>query len=187
MTELPVQRLLLDAIAAIDGLGIPYAVMGGFAVRVWGVPRPTYDADLAVAADAETLLRLLAALEEAGFDVPDAYRKGFLDTVARFQKVKVTRFSEGSVWDVDLFLARGAFFDAALPRRRRQVIEGQPVQVLAPEDIVALKLLAFRRKDQLDIEEIVAITQDLDLDHLRAQARRLGVEHRVGEFLPEGG
>jgi len=183
MTELPVQRLLLDAVRVLDDLGIPYAVMGGFAVRAWGIPRPTYDVDLAVAVDEAGLEQLLSGLAEAGFDVPDEFRRGFRDIIADMRKVKVTRFVEGSVWEVDLFVAEGRFFEAAMPRRRPCPLEGRAVQTLAPEDVIALKLLAYRRKDQLDVEEILKVTPELDVDHLRRQARLLGVESRLAAFL----
>jgi hypothetical protein len=58
LTELPVQALLLEAIEILDRLHVDSMIMGGFAVRSWGVPRPTYDADLAVAAEGEALARV---------------------------------------------------------------------------------------------------------------------------------
>jgi hypothetical protein len=56
---------------------------------------------------------------------------------------------------------------------------------MSPEDVVLLKLLAYRRKDQLDVEEILKISVDLDLDHLRQWAARLGVSERLEAFLRE--
>lgn len=38
-------RALKDFTDLFDRLGTPYAVMGGIAVRVYGIPRPTYDVD----------------------------------------------------------------------------------------------------------------------------------------------
>ena len=40
---------LRDFVSLFDRLGLPYAVMGGLAVRVYGIPRPTYDVDFTVA------------------------------------------------------------------------------------------------------------------------------------------
>lgn len=51
MTELPIQRLLHEVIDVLESCKVPYVIMGGFAVRTWGVARPTYDADMAVALD----------------------------------------------------------------------------------------------------------------------------------------
>jgi len=78
LTELPIQRILLEVIGVLERLKIPYAIMGGFAVRTWGVPRPTYDADLAVSADEKGLNTLLSALEKARFEIPPEHRKGDL-------------------------------------------------------------------------------------------------------------
>ena len=187
MTELPIQALLLEAIAVLDGLKVPYMVMGGFAVRAWAIPRPTYDADLAIDVDDDGLARLLDTLQEAGFEVPGEYAGGFRDKVAGIEKVKVTRVAGESVWEVDLFLARGEFFRSALRRRRPQQLAGHPVQIMAPEDVILLKLIAHRRKDQLDIEEILKVMGDLDLGYLRSWAQRLDVAQRLEVFLAEDG
>ena len=183
MTELPVQALLLEAIDVLDRLHVDSMIMGGFAVRSWGVPRPTYDADIAVAAEGEALARVLDALESAGFEVAPEHRGSFLDRVGGMEKVKVTRFAAGSVWEVDLFVAKGAFFESSMARRRKHRLEGREVHVMAPEDVILLKLLAYRRKDQLDVEEILKIQTDLDLSHLRSWAMRLGVAEKLEAFL----
>ncbi|MCI0652140.1 MAG: hypothetical protein L0Z55_09670 [Planctomycetes bacterium] len=183
MTELPIQGFLIETIAVLDLLGVPYAIMGGFAVRTWGIPRPTYDADVGIATDDDGLQRVLRELEKRGFMVPEEHHKGFVDVVGGFQKVKVTRFEGQSVWEVDLFLLRGCFLESALARRKHLHIGGRPAWVVAPEDLILLKLIAHRRKDQLDVEEILKIARDLDLPYLRIWAERLGVALRLDEFL----
>ncbi len=185
MTELPAQRFLLEAIRVLETLGIDYMVMGGFAVRTWGIPRPTYDADIAVAADDRKLPDLLTALEGAGFDVPQEHKKGFQDTVSGFRKVKVTRFEGTSVWDVDLFLVRGAFLESAIRRRGSRTLDGRTAWVISAEDLILMKLIAHRRKDQLDVEEILRITPAVDRTYLNEWAQSLGVTERLEEFLRE--
>ena len=185
MTELPIQRILLDGIATIERLNIPYAVMGGFAARAWGLPRPTYDADIAVRVDAEGMQRLLGALEAAGFDIPPEHRNGFLDSVGPLEKARVTRFVGEHVWTTDLFVVRSAFLESALARARHAWIGPARVRVMAPEDIILLKLIAHRRKDLADVEEIVALCPGLDMAYLNTWARGLEVEDRLGEFFPD--
>ncbi|MBI3267804.1 MAG: hypothetical protein HYZ53_02185 [Planctomycetes bacterium] len=185
MTDFPAQRFLLEVIAAIDRMGAPYMIMGGFAVRTWGIPRPTYDADIALSVDDVALHRLLLTLEEQGYDVPQEYLKGFLDRLAGTDKLKVSRFEGTTLWPVDLFLVRAPIFHSALARRRPSKIAGQPVWVMSPEDLILLKLIAFRRKDQLDVEEILKVVVDLELLYLRHWASRLGLTSRLDEFLSE--
>lgn len=51
----------------LDRLGIPYMVIGGFAVTVWGEPRLTQDVDVTIACDpgdAATVARLAEALAQ---------------------------------------------------------------------------------------------------------------------------
>ena len=41
-------QLLLDALELLTELGVPYAIIGAFAVAFYGVPRYTNDAEAAV-------------------------------------------------------------------------------------------------------------------------------------------
>jgi hypothetical protein len=43
MTDLT--AVIHDLVHIFDRLGMPYAIMGGIAVRAHGIPRPTYDVD----------------------------------------------------------------------------------------------------------------------------------------------
>ena len=55
---------------------------------------------------------------------------------------------------------------------------------MAPEDLILLKLIASRRKDLADIEEIVTICQSLDMPYLRQWASKLGITDRLVQFFP---
>src|SRR5438128_786927 len=48
MTDLA--KALRDFVRLFEQMETPYAVMGGIAVRVYGIPRPTHDIDLGVTA-----------------------------------------------------------------------------------------------------------------------------------------
>jgi hypothetical protein len=54
---------LLQALKSLTGLfeslGLTYAVMGGLAVRIYGISRPTFDIDLTVATDPGSVEQLL--------------------------------------------------------------------------------------------------------------------------------
>jgi len=67
----PLFQLFDELRTALDGVGVPYAMMGGVASTHWGLPHYTHDLDVAVGASAESALAVLRALEDAGFIVPD--------------------------------------------------------------------------------------------------------------------
>jgi len=185
VTQLPIEGILLQTVRIIERLGIPYAVMGGFAARAWGLPRPTFDADIAVAVDDDSLRKLFDALAGEGYDIPPEHRTGFLDTVGAFQKAKVNLFYDRHVWHTDLFIVRSEFMHSALNRAQNAMIGQHSVRVMSPEDMIILKLIASRRKDLADIEDIIAISSTLDLQYLKGWAAKLGLAKRLAEFLPK--
>lgn len=58
MTPLPIHVVFGEALDLLESSGLPFAIMGGFAVRALGLPRPTYDGDVVVDADADRSLLL---------------------------------------------------------------------------------------------------------------------------------
>lgn len=117
MIDHPVLQVLHRTLDVLERAGVECAVMGGFAVRHWALPRPTYDVDFAVAADGAELDRLLSLFEGAGFTVAAPFRAGFTDTPAGMRKLAVGCFDSGSVWNVDLFLANTPLVRSAFERR----------------------------------------------------------------------
>lgn len=105
MTEFPIQGILLRVLSALEAVPTPDMIMGGFAVRAVGIPRPTYDADLTVEAFDKALARLFKALEGDGFIIPDEFRKGFRDSLLGMAKVKVQKLSAPSRSAVEGFRA----------------------------------------------------------------------------------
>jgi len=60
----------LSEIAGIcESLSARYAVMGGIAVRIHGIPRPTHDVDFTVALDRERLSDFFQRAVDAGYTV----------------------------------------------------------------------------------------------------------------------
>jgi hypothetical protein len=90
------EQALRDFVLLFDGMAIPYVVMGGIAVRIYGIPRPTQDIDITLALDRNRLSDLYEALRALGYTVPEAYASGWVDTVAGMPLVKVRRYLEGT-------------------------------------------------------------------------------------------
>jgi len=82
-------RALRDFVDYFDDSGFDYAVMGGLAARVLGIPRPTYDIDFTVAVSRDDLSTLFDAAENMGYHVPVAYRSGWVDSLADMPIVKL--------------------------------------------------------------------------------------------------
>lgn len=185
MTDLT--TVIHDLVDVFDGMGLPYAIMGGIAVRAHGIPRPTYDVDFTLAVPRDRLAALFDAITDRGYTIPDQYGGGWVDTVGGMPLVKVRLFLEGRGVDADIFLVETAFQQEVIDRRVSSTIEGRSVWLVSPEDLILFTLVASRPRDLIDVGDILFTQGRLDEPYLRRQAATLGVEAKVEEVLAERG
>lgn len=178
-------KTLAACIGIFDRLHAPYVIMGGLAVRLWGIPRPTFDVDLAIKIPRERLSELYDELESAGFDVPEAYRGGWVDEVAGMPLVKFKLYIGGRGIDADIFLAETRFQREMMLRRRADELWGMSVWLATPEDLILLKLLAHRPRDLGDIADIRAVQGELDESYMTGWAGELGILDRLEAIISE--
>ncbi len=178
--------LLLHQFAKLfDGLGVPYAVMGGWAVRLYALPRPTYDIDFTIAIDRDRLADLYDVARETGFSVPEQFATGWVDSVAGMPLVKFRLFVEGRGIDIDVFLAESDYQQALMERRQAHAVAGKQAWFVSPEDLVLLKLIAARKRDLADIDDILMGQPNLDEAYMRRWAEPLGVSEQLEKALAE--
>ncbi len=175
--------VLQDFVQAIERLHISFAVMGGIATHLHGIPRPTHDLDLMIAADPPALAELFDALEAHDYTVPDIYRRGWVDRVGDMPLVKVRIYLQGHGIDVDLFLAESKFHAELMRRKLRGVVEGVELWVVTPEDLILLKLSANRPRDWSDIGDVLFMQGQLDMDYLHYWANDLEIGDRLDKAL----
>lgn len=146
-----------------------YALIGGFAVSAWGVPRATHDVDFALAlgsSDTATLGRhLRAEFEPGGPDDPlrGVYRTSV--TVDDFS-IPIQLVLLPPVWNAIIFQDV-----ESLP------IVGCTVRVVSWQALILLKLYAGGPQDLLDAEQILAVRQPRQAERraVAALAAKLGL------------
>ncbi len=181
MTDL--NDALRDFAQLFERLSVLYAIMGGLAVRVHGIPRPTHDVDITIAIDRSQLPELYDAVRALGYTVPDAYTTGWVDQVAGMPVVKFRLYLAGHGIDIDVFLAESRFQEELLSRRQPIQIEATPAWIVSPEDLILLKLLANRPRDIADIGDILFTQGQLDESYMRHWGEQIGVLERLEDVL----
>jgi predicted nucleotidyltransferase len=180
-----VTETLHTLVLLLDQLSIEYAVMGGFAVRAHGVPRPTYDIDLAIVVDRDQFPALFKKLREYEFEIPEVYEKGWVDQLRELPLLKLRRCVRHENLDVDLFLVETRFLYDVMSRRTKLDTEGRSLWVVSPEDLVLFKLLANRPRDWGDIADVFFIQGWLDTDYMRSWAKKLGVGEQLEKAIAD--
>lgn len=170
-----------------ERLQLAYAVMGGIAVRYYGIPRPTYDLDFTIAIPRESLPTLYEALESDGFSVPEPFRGGWCDLVSGMPIVKIKLYVAGKAIDVDVFLAESRFQQSIMARKQRATIFGVSCDVVTAEDLILLKLVANRPRDLVDIDDVLFTQGELNAAYMREWARELGCLPALETKLQEHG
>jgi hypothetical protein len=178
-----VLRALRDAVDVLEKLQLRYAVMGGFAVRVWSIPRATWDVDVTVAAEPDDLARLQREFEGRGYSMPAVYDSGWRDAVGGMPVVKFRWYVPGGDLDVDIFLVETPFQQSLIQRRRRAPADGIDMWVASAEDLILLKLVASRRRDLVDVADILFMQGQLDEKYMRRWATELGIENALETAL----
>jgi 2-hydroxychromene-2-carboxylate isomerase len=76
------QQAVLHLARAMERSSIDYAFMGGLAVTTWGIPRATFDLDLALGVDQHPAETLFQALAREDIEIDEHYRRGFVDRLS---------------------------------------------------------------------------------------------------------
>jgi hypothetical protein len=177
---------LQDAAAALAGAlretGLPHMLIGGLAAVARGAVRLTRDVDGLVALGEVPLSELLTKLENHEI-VPRVLGAAEFATQ---NQVLLLRHGPTKT-PIDLSLAWLPYELAAIERAEPVEFAGVPFPTSTPDDLVAMKAVAWRQKDQMDIESLVILHGErLDLPRIRAIVKEfaevLEAPERVAEF-----
>ena len=181
MTDLT--AVIHELASLFDSMALPYAIMGGIAVRAHGIPRPTFDVDFTLAVPRDRLATLFTAIEGLGYTIPEQHSSGWIDAVGGMPLVKIRLYLEGRGVDADVFLAETDFQQEVLERRIQTDVEGRRLDVITPEDLILFKLVASRPRDLIDVQDVLFMQGQLDEAYLRRWAKPLGVAEKLEEAL----
>jgi len=123
---------------------IRYCLIGGVAAGFWGKPRYTQDLDFTVVSRTGSLDEIIELLKKDKFKIKE---KGP-------SQLQVTQ-KDKLIFQVDIILAETDYQDWVVQRAKPVDIFEAKVPICSPEDLIILKLIANRRQDLVDIENIL--------------------------------
>lgn len=158
----------------LDGAGIPYMVTGSIALNFYAVPRMTRDIDLVVELSAPDADRIVSLFQ------PDCYLDRDMVAQAIAERGMFNVIHHRFVIKVDIVVRKDTDYRRTEFSRRRVVtVEGHPLFLVAPEDLILSKLVwakDSRSEVQLtDVRNVLASVEKLDRDYLATWADRLSV------------
>ena len=154
MTETSTAEAFRSALLALQqafkDLARPAMIIGGLAAVARGIPRFTRDIDATIAGEGFDVDRALVLLRHHGFEPRIEHAAEF----ARQRLVLLLRHRPSAV-DLDLGLAWLPFEHEALSRATSVDFGGVSLPVVAVDDLIVLKAVAWRLGDRSDIERLL--------------------------------
>lgn len=155
---------LLEKIAqGLDARGVPYMVIGGQAVLIYGEPRLTKDIDVTLGIGAERAQEIWDMAAHWGWQilVPSP-----LEFVRRTMVLPCVEPESGI--RIDLIFSWSPYERQAIERARRVRIGQAQVRFAAPEDVIVHKIIAGRPRDLEDVRVLLLRVKDLDRAYVRS-------------------
>ena len=135
-----------EFLQSLNARGVEYLLVGGHAVAFHGYPRATNDMDVWVAVNEVNAEKLVLALKDFGFDVPDLSPSLFLrsDRIIRMG-LPPNRIEIQTGID-------GVMFADCYPRRVVATVDGVRVNLISLDDLKKNKQASGRHKDLADLD-----------------------------------
>lgn len=179
------EEALQLALSKLDECSIPYMITGSFASNMHGVPRATYDADVVIDVDQQSLEKLVESLGEEFYLSPE----GAMEALARERMFNIIHLETG--FKVDLIIKKNrAFNQEEFARREKAKYLGEPRWFATAEDVILTKLewskLGDSERQYVDAVNVAKVQGErLDRAYLLNWAKELGVEELLEKLFQD--
>ncbi len=155
------QKILSRVARLLKKASIPYMVIGGQAVLIYGEPRLTRDIDIALGIGVNELTRMKKILPAMGLKI---LVKKVEEFVARTM-VLPTKDEESEI-RVDFIFSFSPYERQAIERARDIKIRRTRVKFASLEDVVIHKVISGRPRDWEDIKSILIKNKTYDSNYI---------------------
>ncbi len=156
-------KLIRRIAEALDQAKIPYMIIGGQAVLLYGRPRLTRDIDMTLGIDTDGFTRLSSVCERLGLRILPESPSDFVQRT----RVLPAEDPESRI-RVDFIFSFSEYERQAIDRAKPITMDVYPVRFASCEDIIIHKMVAGRAVDIEDVRHLLAKNREqLDFAYLR--------------------
>jgi predicted nucleotidyltransferase len=145
-----IEELLKKTAQNLDKDNIPYMIIGGQAVLLYGTPRLTRDIDITLGVDTDKFPLIKNICDKLGLKIlpedPEVFAKETKVLPAEELTVRIR---------VDFIFSFTPYESQAISRAQKISINNYPVKFAACEDVIIHKMIAARAIDIEDVKNIL--------------------------------
>jgi predicted nucleotidyltransferase len=145
-----IESLLKKIAQNLDKNNIPYMIIGGQAVLLYGTPRLTRDIDITLGTDTDSFTMMDKICSQLGLKIlPENPQNFAIET-----KVLPAEDTESKI-RIDFIFSFTIYEKQAFKRTKEVLMGGYPVKFASCEDVIIHKIIAGRAIDQEDVKNIL--------------------------------
>ncbi len=171
------KTLLIRIARELASAGLPYMIIGGQAVLLYGSPRLTRDIDVTLGVSVDETKRVLKTAADMGLEIIPKDIEAFVE-----RTFVLPAKDDATGIRVDLIFSFTPYEKQAIERARPILFDDTPVMFASLEDVMIHKIFAGRPRDLEDAVTILAKNPDFDRDYIRKWLKEFDRTMATGDF-----
>jgi predicted nucleotidyltransferase len=171
-------RILSRVSACLDKNNLPYMIIGGQAVLLYGEPRLTRDIDITLGVGPDHLDKLLLTIEQVPL-------KPLPEDISTFvkQTMVLPSLDESTGIRVDFIFSFTPYESQAIIRAKKIKILEHNVCFASVEDLIIHKIFAGRPRDIEDVRLVMLKNQNVDIRYIERWLKEFDAASSEKNFL----
>jgi len=165
------KELLISIARQLEKHRIPYIIVGGQAVLLYGEPRLTKDIDITIGLNIDRVDKILKIMEDISLEPLPKDVHQFVK-----QTMVLPLIEPGSGIRVDVIFSFSQFEQDAIRRANVVKINNTPIRYTSLEDLIIFKIFSGRPRDIEDARKILIKNQNADIKYIKKQLKTLSFE-----------
>jgi len=172
------EEILARIGANLSKSNLPYMIIGGQAVLLYGEPRLTRDVDVTLGVNIDRLHDLLTVVKELSLNPIPNDVESFVK-----QTMVLPTLDEPTGVRVDFIFSFTPYETDAIKRARKITIMDQEVCFASPEDLIIHKIFAGRPRDLEDVWSVILKNPGIDTQYIKNWLKEFDASFEKKDFL----
>lgn len=172
------EQLIVKIGGALDNASVPYMIIGGQAVLLYGEPRLTRDIDITLGINTDKLPKLLTVVDDIGaIPIPED-----LETFVRETYVLPVRDKISNI-RIDFIFSYTPYERQAIKRANKIKLKGVFLNFASVEDVIIHKIFSGRPRDIEDVRSIILKNPKFNITYIRRWLKEFDATVKGKDFL----